>query len=223
MTDTSIHRHPIALIVDDHEIFRAGFSLMLKRKCGFAEVIEATCLEQALEVLGQCEDVTLATFNLGMSGIASPLSLRIVREIFPRLCVAVVTALEIRDDILQALQAGVNGFVVKTWHTDQIARAIQMILDGFVFVPRSVVDLPPAPLLQAVQTAGNARTGAIHLTPRQIEVLKLIRSGKSNKEIARVLALTESTVKVHANGLYRALGVHNRASAATASSRAVPV
>jgi DNA-binding NarL/FixJ family response regulator len=204
----------VALVADDHELFRSGFSIMLKRDCGFGEVIETNTLDEALQVLGERVDITFATLDLAMPGMQSALSLQSVREIFPDLCVAVVTGSRRREDILAALAAGAHGYVLKSWSATEIAEAIQTILSGRIFVPRSLAELPREDFSQAVRNFALPTTPAVHLTQRQQEVLHLIRNGKSNKEIARLLNLTESTVKVHTNGLYRALGVRNRSGAA---------
>lgn len=204
----------VALVADDHELFRSGFSMMLKRDCGFFDVIETNTLDEALQVLGDRGDVSFATLDLAMPGMESPYSLQSVREIFPELCVAVVTGSRRREDILSALAAGAHGYVLKSWSAAEIARAIQTILSGQIFVPWSLAELPREDFSQAVRSFALGKSAAVHLTHRQQEVLHLIRNGKSNKEIARLLNLTESTVKVHANGLYRALGVRNRSGAA---------
>jgi DNA-binding NarL/FixJ family response regulator len=213
------HPDTIALIADDHELFRAGLSSLLKRDCGFTSVIEAASLDAAMQVLGENPAITFASFDLAMPGVGSALNLRSVREVFPHVRVAVVSGSGDRDDIFLALQAGLHGYVPKTLGIPDITRAFQKILRGEIFVPPLVAELPaqvePPPCTELARMAESS----VKLTPRQNDVLRLIRCGKSNKEIARTLNLTESTVKVHAVALYRALGVHNRYGATRVGER----
>ncbi|GJE42008.1 LuxR C-terminal-related transcriptional regulator [Methylobacterium soli] len=208
------HQDTIALIADDHELFRAGLSALLKRDCGFASVIEAASLDAAMQILGETPAITFASFDLAMPGVGSALSLRSVREVFPHVRVAVVSGSGDRDDIFLALQAGLHGYVPKTLGIPDITRAFQKILRGEIFVPPLVAELPAQAEPPACTEFARMPEPGVKLTPRQSDVLRLIRCGKSNKEIARSLNLTESTVKVHAVALYRALGVHNRYGAA---------
>lgn len=210
-----MNRHDsIALIADDHELFRAGLSSLLKRDCGFSSVIEAGSLDAAMQVLGENPAITFASFDLAMPGVENALSLRSVREVFPHVRVAVVSGSGGRDDIFLALQAGLHGYVPKTLGVADIVLAFQKIIKGEIFVPPLVADLPPQAELSPGVELPPLPESSTKLTPRQNDVLRLIRCGKSNKEIARSLNLTESTVKVHAVALYRALGVHNRYGAA---------
>jgi DNA-binding NarL/FixJ family response regulator len=210
-------KHNLALVADDHELFRAGMSALLKRDCGFTEVIEVGSLDEALQMLDQRAEVAFASFDLAMPGMCNAFSLRGVRDVFPQTRIAVVSGSGGRDDIMLALQAGVHGYVPKTLGTAEITRAIRIILSGNIYVPAMLAELPlqtcPLPPVEPSLLA----EAVARLTPRQHDVLRLIRGGNSNKEIGRKLGLTENTVKAHANGLYRALGVHNRYGAAAAA------
>ncbi|HEV7438497.1 MAG TPA: response regulator transcription factor [Methylobacterium sp.] len=205
---------PIALVADSHELFRAGVVALLTRDCGFARVVEAGSLDEALMLLDEHGDIRFACFDLAMPGIGTPLNLRSVREVFPKTRIAVIGGGNGREEIFLALRAGLHGYVPKALGIAEIAAAFRLILDGGIFVPPSLADLSLpsdwAPSYEPSRPIGTE----VRLTPRQQDVLRLIRSGKSNKEIARTLGLTENTVKVHANALYRALGVRDRTGAA---------
>ncbi|MDR7039262.1 MULTISPECIES: LuxR C-terminal-related transcriptional regulator [Methylobacterium] len=204
----------VALVADDHELFRAAVADLLKRDCGFTSVIEVGSLDEAMQVLGEHPEISLASFDLAMPGVGNATSLRSVREVFPKVRVVVVTGSGGREDILLALQAGLHGYVPKTLGISEIANAFRTVLAGNIYVPAVVTELPPQPAPPAVAVPARLPELAGKLTPRQQDVLRLIRCGRSNKEIAIALGLTENTVKVHANALYRALGVHNRYGAA---------
>jgi DNA-binding NarL/FixJ family response regulator len=214
--------HRTALIADDHELFRAGLGAMLKRDLGFSEVIETGSLDEAIEHLGR-HAISLACFDLSMPGVGSAGNLQAVREGFPQVRLAVITASTRREDILLALTAGAHGYVPKTLRIGEIADALRLVLAGQVFVPPCLAQpLTPATGQGRAAEKTPARTlKAAELTLRQREVLRLMAEGKSNKGIARALDLAEGTVKVHVNALFRTLGVHNRVSAVGAIAESV--
>jgi DNA-binding NarL/FixJ family response regulator len=208
----------VVLIADDDEFFRLALKSILVNALGFTHVLETGSLDEALERLGDRTDICLALFDLAMPGMESAASLGAVRECFPQIRVAVVTGSKRRRDILLALEAGVHGYVHKGVGAPELARALEKVMDGEIYVPASLADLPA---LSDEAPANLAPPGAVHgraasLTPRQREVLHLLVQGKSNKEIARNLNLGEGTVKIHLASLFRNLGVNNRSAAAVA-------
>jgi len=118
-----------------------------------------------------------------------------------------------REDILLALQAGVNGYIPKNMGLEKFSSALKQIIGGTVYVPPSIASpsiTGPADEIVATAESELAPT----LTPRQKDVLTLVVKGNSNKEIAKELGLGEGTVKVHLASLFRTLGVHTRSAAA---------
>lgn len=215
---------PVALIADDDDFFRLAVVAILTRSFGFAEVVETGSLDAALDQLSTRRGaVTLALFDLAMPGMEGPGSLSAVRECFPSVKVAVVSASTERNKILTALEVGVHGYVPKGIGSAELTRAVGMILDGQIFVPASLAVLDgagPRPALEARPAALDGRQPRLpDLTPRQRDVLALLVEGRSNKEIARRLQLGEGTVKVHMAALLRSLGVQNRAAAAVVGAR----
>ena len=209
-----------ALIADDDEFFRAALSAILTKQLGFAKVFEAASLDEALDQLGIQESISAAFFDLSMPGVQSPATLKAVRECFPDTRMAVVSASRRRQDILLALEAGVHGYVPKGLGIKDLTAALRTILEGAIYVPPSLADLPaaseePMDPLRHGRDADNIRA-ACALTARQRDVLELLVQGKSNKEIAQALALGEGTVKVHLAAVFRTLGVRTRSAAAAA-------
>ncbi len=211
----------IALIADDDEFFRMALATILTSKLKFAEVVQAASLDEAVEKLSARPDISLSLFDLAMPGMESPANLRAVRDCFETLRVAVVSSSKNRQDILSALEAGVHGYVPKGLGVADLAHALQLIVDGVIYVPPSIADLPaqgqPAPTRETAPPAPKAALAI--LTPRQRGVLELLVQGKSNKAIARDLDLGEGTVKVHMAALFRSLGVRTRTAAAVAGGR----
>jgi DNA-binding NarL/FixJ family response regulator len=222
MTDV---RH-VALVADDDEFFRMAIGSILLDRLGVAEVIEVGSLDEAMERLGERADITIALFDLAMPGMQGPANLGAVRETFPDIRTAVVSASRRREDVLTTLAAGAHGYVTKGLGVEDLTQALRAILNGTIYVP---------PLLAQLSATDSADpTGGFwgperrvtsdvlsRLTPRQKDVLELLVKGKSNKEIARELDLGEGTVKIHLAALFRNLGVRNRATAAVAGAQLI--
>jgi DNA-binding NarL/FixJ family response regulator len=211
----------IALIADDDEFFRMALATILTSKLKFVEVVQAASLDEGVEKLSARNDISLALFDLAMPGMESPANLRAVRDCFETLRVAVVSSSKNRQDILSALEAGVHGYVPKGLGVADLAHALQLIVDGVIYVPPSIADLPAQeqPIPSREVAAAPPKAALATLTPRQRGVLELLVQGKSNKAIARDLDLGEGTVKVHMAALFRSLGVRTRTAAAVAGGR----
>ena len=196
------------LIADDHALIRSGLRGFLAGLSEKNRVEAAASLDEVVAVLGtQVVDLLLIDLDMpGMHGIAS---LNTLRENFPALRIAVLSGTDDRHTVMQALGAGVNGYIPKAVRPEELAFAIESILAGRIY-------LPPNITTQSHATGAPAAwpTTAPGLTTRQDEVLALITRGLSNKEIARDLNMAEGTVKIHVAGIFRRLEVQNRTEAA---------
>jgi DNA-binding NarL/FixJ family response regulator len=137
----------------------------------------------------------------GLDGLAA------LVERHPLLPVVVLSASLAPEDMQQALDGGATGFIPKTATGPVMLSALRLVLSGGVYVPPEMLAPPPRP----------DASGEHPLTPRQIEVLRLLERGDPNKVIARELALSEATVKAHIGAIMRALGVRNRTQAVRAA------
>ncbi len=197
-----------ALIADDHELFRSGLKQLLVDALDAGEVREAETLDQAIEILTNEGAGELVLVDLRMPGMSGAEALSALRDGFPEAKVAVVSALEGRNDIITALGAGVHGYIPKSLPSAEIASAIRTILDGGIYVPPTLGRREPEP-----QARTSEALEADKLTSRQKEVLAELLKGRASKEIARTLDIAEGTVKIHLAAIYRALGVRTRAEA----------
>jgi len=212
------------LIADDDEYFRLALGAIVCGPLGFATTVEAASLDAAFDVLATAEGrIGLALFDLHMPGMESPANLAAVRECHPDLLIVVVSAAQERQQILAALEAGVNGYVPKSFTPSELVRAIMVVIAGDIFVPALLAQIPaserlPSQRLDArlAQTPPSEVNEA--MSPRQRQVLELVVKGYSNKQIASELSLAEGTVKVHVAAILRHLGVANRAAAAAAGA-----
>lgn len=200
-------RSGVTLIASDQGSYRDYLAGLLKSECGFAEVIERTSFNQALTVLDDRSDIALATFDLAPPIARHRPHLRGLRTRFPQVRIAVAASSDDRADILAALQAGAHAYLPKSLGTAEMLQALRALGQGDIFVPAVMSVLPDRP------DAGCGPwpcAGQTELTSRQKDVLVLIQSGMRNKDIARALNLTESTVKVHAHALHRKIGIRKR-------------
>ncbi len=207
------------LIADDDEFFRFALARILHTELHIGEVIETSSFDEAMDRLSESPGIVLSLFDLAMPGMENPESLRAVREGFPDMRLAVVSSSRRRKDILGALWAGVHGFVPKGMGVSEVAKALQAIVDGAIYVPPLLAEIEPSSTVAARAQKAEPSTTLSALSARQRDVLYLIVEGKMNKEIARALDLGEGTIKVHLAALMRNLGVNNRSAAAAIGVR----
>jgi two-component system response regulator DevR len=166
---------------------------------------KATTPARALELIEEHRpDVFVTGLDMGeheMDGIAC---IEHARERHPGLRVVVVSSLTGSEHVDRALAAGAAAYVVKTAHPDDLATAVRQAFQPSVYFP--------APKDTARQKPGEAHV--LHLTPREREILRLVAEGHSNAALAKMLWVTQQTVKFHLSNVYRKLGVSNRTEAA---------
>jgi DNA-binding NarL/FixJ family response regulator len=221
------HADRAVLIADDDEYFRLALAALLRGPLGISRVEETGSLDEALSRLAEAPTaISLALFDLSMPGMEGPGTLSAVRECYPDVRVAVVSASQSRRDVLTSLETGVHGYIPKGFGPLELVRALKIIIAGDIFVPAFLADIPATGGRQQ-QSNGSRNQATDHgepnesvaaMSPRQREVLALLVKGYSNKQIASELSLGEGTVKVHVAALLRNLGVSNRAGAAAAGA-----
>lgn len=200
------------LIASECEIIRCGLATILARDEDGLRVRERDNVESLSERGAQGADPGLIVLDLDMPEVEVAL-LTHLRQTFPCSKLVAVAGRLSRSATLNALEAGAHGVIRKSASADSVGAAFQRVLEGHVYVPRFVADDPCG---AAPQCAKGPVQPSTRLTTRQREILKLIREGQSNKQIAFTLDLAEGTVKNHISVLMRNLGVHNRAGAAVA-------
>ena len=192
------------LIVDDHFVVRIGLLTSLKMDDGFNAVGEASTARQALELYRQHPpDVVLMDLRLpDMSGIEATAAL--CRE-FPGTKIIIISSFDAQEDVYRAFKAGALGYLRKDVLGEELFRAIKTVAGGGKFVP------PEIARSLADHTAGP------ELTPRELEVLRLLIKGLSNKEIGAMLGASEFTAKFHVKNILAKLQVSDRTEAASAA------
>lgn len=198
---TTQARRPIRLmVVEDHAIVRQGVVALLERQPDFEIVAEAADGQSALELHRQHRpDVTLVDLRLPkLDGVEV---IRALRRDSPSSRFLVLTTYDGEDDISRALQAGASGYLLKGVGRSTLADAIRLVHAGRRYIPQEIADrvLP--------------RPAGEELTEREVEVLRRIAEGLSNKEIGEQLGIAENTVKGHVGNLLSKLGASDRTRA----------
>jgi DNA-binding NarL/FixJ family response regulator len=202
------------LIVDDHPLFRAAIQDIAERtlaaKGWEVRYGEASSFRDALAFASANPDLDLVTLDISMPDTNDLSGLLRFRAELPATPVVVVSAIDDPATISRALLCGAVGYIPKTLPAQDIANALEVVLAGGIFTPGGASASPTRSDSGETVEAGPA------LTPRQAAVLTKLVEGKSNKEIARELSISDMTVKVHVTAILRSLGVPTRAQAIVA-------
>lgn len=201
-------------IADDHPLMREALASAIGNAVPGAQFVEAATLEATLALVAQSPGPDLLLMDLHMPGADGLSGVQAVRARSPQVPVAVVSADEDPVAVRAMLALGVAGFIPKTESPAVIASAVRLILAGGVYVPPRLIH-PGSSVFRALRAA-EVPSG---LTDRQMDVVRLLARGMSNKAIARELNVSEGTVKVHLLAVFRALDVRNRTSAVLAAQR----
>ncbi len=194
------------LVVDDHALVRTGVVKIISHESDLRVVAEASNGVEAVEAFTKHRpDVTLLDLRMPvMEGVEA---VRQIREVDPAAKVIVLTTYDTDEDITRALKAGAKAFVLKDITADELIACIRDVLAGKTYL---------APAAAAKLAEGLAR---VQVTPRELSTLRLMADGKSNKEIATTLGISERTVKTHLGHLFEKLGVTSRTEALKVATR----
>ncbi|MDH3561518.1 MAG: response regulator transcription factor [Gammaproteobacteria bacterium] len=203
------------LIADDHGIVREGIKLLLSDLSTDLSVLEAADRNEVLAAVSGNPDLDLILLDLYMPGVTDLDLLAEISNHYSRIPVIILSATEDTYVMQRAIDRGAAGFIPKSAAQAVMTSAIRLVLAGGVYIPPAMVQHPDESSADA--PARVTHTSQLDLTNRQLEVLKLLGEGKSNKIIARELGLSAHTVKIHVTAIFKALGVSNRTEAAVAS------
>jgi two-component system response regulator NreC len=194
------------LIADDHGVLRAGLRALLKTEPELEVVGEAADGAEALRLAGALRpDIVL--MDISMPDCGGIEATRRLRALLPDVRVLILTVHDDKSMVQEAIQAGAAGYILKRAAESELVNAIQAVSHGDMYV-----HLPMTRSLQAEATAMPAsdRVAAETLTPREIEVLRLIARGHTNRQIANLLTLSVRTVESHRANLMDKLDLHSR-------------
>ncbi len=206
---------PTILVADDHELIREAVKPYLLQLVENPKLVEASSYGEAFEVCSRlkAEDarVILVLLDLTMPGAADGdafLGLRKIKQILPSAPVVIFSGTEDPAAISEALRNGAQGFIPKSTRGRSLVNALRLVLAGEIYVP-PVMATAAADAAQAANAPGSSE----ELSARELESLRMLVRGMSNKEIARELGLQAVTVKFHLRKAYRKIGATNRVDA----------
>jgi len=207
------------LIADDHRVVREGLAAILKTKDPITVVGEAQDGQEAVEkARSLLPDVILMDVSMPrMGGVEAT---RQIKREFPHIGIIALTMYDEQHYIFDLVRAGATGYLLKDTDSAQIIEGIRAIYRGESLIHPSVASKILAEFSLMAQKKGKKPSGVDHdLTEREITVLRLVAEGKTNKEIANNLDLSEKTVKNHVRNIFHKLQVYDRTQAAILAIR----
>jgi DNA-binding NarL/FixJ family response regulator len=202
------------LVVDDHPVFRDGMVALLKQAADNTIVLQAPECATALMIAEEHPDLDAVFVDLMMPGMTGDIAVREFGKRRPELPVIVLSSSENPSDVRRALNAGALGYIPKSANPQTLLSALKLVLTGNIYVP-PLLARAAQPATDAHAHAG-AKAPIEQLTERQLDVLKQLCTGLSNKEISSRLGIAEKTVKAHVAAIFKTLNVVNRTQAANA-------
>ena len=196
-------KKPIRIfLADDHPSLRAGLAAILDNQQDLKVVAEAG---SGNEVMSSKEAADVYIMDLRMpdgDGVQTIKAL-VARDAATK--VLVLTTYDNEEDIFQALEAGARGYLLKDTTKEELVAAVRQVHQGERYLPQNIASRLADRLIRP------------NLTPRELDVLRLVSRGRTNKEMASAMFISEETVKSHMKSLFQKLGVHDRAEAVSVS------
>jgi two-component system NarL family response regulator len=188
------------MIVEDHYVVRIGLAAIINKQSDMVVVTEAENGDSAVELFVQHQpDLTL--MDLRIPGLGGLEAISIIKRKFPNARIIVLSTYGGDEDVYKAVQAGARAYFLKDVKGSELIKAMRAVHEGQqVFPPEITARLAD-------------RIYRTELSLREVEVLKLISEGKSNKEVARLLFISSGTVRAHASNIFAKLGCNDRAQA----------
>ena len=205
------------LVADDHPVVREGLVAMLRTQPDFDIVGEAATGREVLDLVAR-RDPDVLLLDLEMPDVDGVSVLRQLRERSSRVRAIVFTVFDTDDRIIAAVEAGAAGYLLKGAPRSEIFAAVRVVHAGGSLLEPVIASKVLQHVRDAGARAGDGNRATPTLTAREQNVLELMARGRTNKQIAAALSITERTVKFHVSSIFAKLGAGNRADAV---SRAV--
>ena len=190
------------LIVDDHPVVRAGLTSMLGTQPGLQVIGSASTGEEAIEML-KLHSLDLLLLDLRMPGMNGIETLLAMKRLGISTRAIVLTSFETDEDIYRAVHAGAEGYLLKNTPQGEMVDAIRAVCAGKRYIPRHIASRLTERMMRS------------DLTTRELEILKMLAKGLTNKQVGRVLRISSNTVRNHVNSIIEKLEVADRTEAAT--------
>lgn len=196
------------MLIDDHHIIRDGLKMLFQLSESIEVCGEAGSLREALEIIEQADpDVVLLDFKLpdsdGVNGCT------IIKRQYPKAKIIILTAYSEKHLVLETIRAGADGYLLKNIKYDVLVDTIKLVHKGAHILDPAVSDGVVSNLKNNGEIDENG-----DLSPRELTIIQLLSSGKSNKEIAETLSISDKTVRNYISNLFKKINVSNRTEAA---------
>lgn len=201
------------LIADDHALFRDGLAMRLEQINPDIVLHQAPTFSQAIKILDKEHNIDMVIVDLDMPDMRWEDGIEEIKKKAPNSSIVVISASEDIRNIRKILATGIKGYIPKRSEPKIMHNALKLILDGGTYIPPALIENSAEHGANGYK--GNGKT----LTNRQSQVLDLIAQGKSNKQIAYEMGVSEATVKLHINALLRSLKVNNRTQAVVTAQK----
>ncbi len=196
------------LITDEQSLFRDGLSLRLKQINQDIAILQSSNLAEMQKILSKESDIDILILDIDLAELNAAEIINKIKTLAPNTKIVAISSCEDTRNIKKILSCGVKGYIPKRSDSNILSGALKLILDGGTYIPPAMLDNGLD--YNAHQTNSPLKK---NLTNRQSQVLDLIAQGKSNKQIAYDMGVSEATVKLHINALLRSLKVNNRTQA----------
>ncbi|HEY5493213.1 MAG TPA: response regulator transcription factor [Candidatus Anoxymicrobiaceae bacterium] len=193
------------MIVDDHKLVREGLNAVFDQGDDIAVVGEVGSGEEAIEMVSNVDpDVILMDISMpGMNGIQAT---KLIRKQNPAVKIVILTMLDQEGSVYEAVKAGATGYMLKSTSSDELVRAIKTVFEGKALLNPDAT----AQLIKEFVNLSENHAKDYGLSDREMEVLQLLSEGKTNKELAKALWISEQTVKTHLAHIFGKLGTSDR-------------
>jgi DNA-binding NarL/FixJ family response regulator len=196
------------LIADDHELVRRGVREVLHSQHGWTVVAEAANGREALEKAIKLKP-DVAVVDLGMPQLDGIEVTRLIREQIPSTKVLVLTIHESDQMVRRALDAGANGYILKSDLTECLVKAVKGVSAGKLFLTPKVSEIVLEGLFKTRSQQQQHEPAGVRMTPRETKIIRLLAQGNANKEIAALLGIAVRTVETHRSKIMLKLGLHS--------------
>lgn len=210
------------LIADDHELFLKGLELILSDLDKKVETVLAHNYTEIFDILEHQKKFDLIVTDLAMPGANWLDAIKHIHEKLPETPIIILSAVFDKEIVQKTIEIGAAGYIPKTSSNAVIMSAVRLVLSGGAYIPPELLNSSLKNQFSAIDQINpefENKDNKVSLTPRQIDVLKLIAKGRSNKIIAHELGLTEGTVKLHVTAILKILNVYNRTGAVVEATK----
>lgn len=197
------------LIADEQSLFRDGLTLRLKEINQNIDILQSSSLTEMLQILSAEPNTDILILDIDLAGFSAEETIKNIQNISPSAKIIAISSSEDAHNVKNILSLGAKGYIPKRSDSNILSGALKLILDGGTYIP---------PVMLKTDSISKSTSPTLpplkkNLTNRQSQVLDLIAQGKSNKQIAYDMGVSEATVKLHINALLRSLKVNNRTQA----------